>query len=195
MKQILFLSLFLLITFTSNAQDTKFPSGELRSAKIDSELSITNTPQPLSIAKPKSNKAWNTWGRTATVFGCGIVAGSARATREVLIIDYSKFEAKFPGANEQFWNPEISWQNKWKNGDYTQGPRFPLSHKSFVPLTDAYHGLPAVERMFLMGGCITAVIGEKRKWWMYAIDIAALNIGFWTAANVGYDNFYKMNNQ
>lgn len=41
--------------------------------------------------------------------------------------------------NQQWWNPSISWKNKWKNGDNTQGERFWGSSRWFVRFTDAWH--------------------------------------------------------
>lgn len=39
----------------------------------------------------------------------------------------------------KFWWPEMSWKNKYKNGDPKAGPRFLLSTTVFVFLTDAWH--------------------------------------------------------
>jgi len=38
-----------------------------------------------------------------------------------------------------FWLKDLSWQNKWKNGDKTQGEKFWLSSTFFVAQTDAWH--------------------------------------------------------
>ncbi|WP_125077717.1 hypothetical protein [Rufibacter latericius] len=50
--------------------------------------------------------------------------------------------ANQPGASwnkYQFWNPQISWSAKWKNGDPKQGEAFPLSSTVLVFLTDGWH--------------------------------------------------------
>jgi hypothetical protein len=39
----------------------------------------------------------------------------------------------------RFTNPEFSWQNKWKNGDRTQGELFFGSSTFLVWTTDAWH--------------------------------------------------------
>lgn len=41
--------------------------------------------------------------------------------------------------NDKWWNPEISWKNKWKNGDPEQGERFFGSSTFLVSITDAWH--------------------------------------------------------
>ena len=41
--------------------------------------------------------------------------------------------------SQQFWNPLISWSNKYKNGDKNLGEKFIGSTTVFVGLTDAWH--------------------------------------------------------
>ena len=53
------------------------------------------------------------------------------------IMDLSE-EGKIKG-NPLFWHKNKSWQNKWKNGDKSQGERFWLSSTFFVAQTDAWH--------------------------------------------------------
>lgn len=39
----------------------------------------------------------------------------------------------------KWWNPEISWKNKWKNGDPSQGEAFLGSSTVFVSFCDGWH--------------------------------------------------------
>lgn len=58
------------------------------------------------------------------------------------IIDTLQFHFEtsiFKNFNQKWWNPSISWKNKWKNGDPKQGERFLGSSTIFVSLTDAWH--------------------------------------------------------
>lgn len=48
--------------------------------------------------------------------------------------------------NDQFWNPAISWKNKYKNGDCAAGPKFQGSTNVFAFTTDAYHLLRTTKR-------------------------------------------------
>lgn len=42
--------------------------------------------------------------------------------------------------NPLYWNPSVSWQNKWKDPtDESKGPKFFLSTTALVFLTDAWH--------------------------------------------------------
>jgi len=45
----------------------------------------------------------------------------------------------FKNLNPSFWNPLVSWKNKWKNGNKSEGERFLGSSTIFVNLTDAWH--------------------------------------------------------
>jgi hypothetical protein len=41
--------------------------------------------------------------------------------------------------NQLYWNPEVSWKNKYKNGNPTEGPKFIFSTNFLVSLTDGWH--------------------------------------------------------
>lgn len=41
--------------------------------------------------------------------------------------------------NQLFWNPNISWRNKYKDGNPTEGEKFFLSKTLLVGFTDAWH--------------------------------------------------------
>lgn len=70
------------------------------------------------------------------------IAGVHKAISDALMstlkADFSKsFFADL--GDEQFWNPAISHQNKWKNGDKRQGEKFWGSSTFFVFRTDGWH--------------------------------------------------------
>jgi len=67
------------------------------------------------------------------------ISGAADGFGDVLQFHYREFEQVFPNANEQWFNPELSWRNKYKNGDPSQGRRYPGSISVFVAGTDAWH--------------------------------------------------------
>jgi hypothetical protein len=58
--------------------------------------------------------------------------------------DSSKF-SKFKPQN--FWNPQISWKNKWKNGDPNYGERFRFSSTFLVGFTDAWHLFKSIRNL------------------------------------------------
>ena len=58
--------------------------------------------------------------------------------------------------NPQYWNPVISWKNKYKNYDKTRGERFLGSSTIFVSLLDGWH-LFGLIRDFSVIICFTIV--------------------------------------
>jgi len=56
-------------------------------------------------------------------------------------LQYHFYESVFNSEkfNPLFWNPEISWKNKYKNGNVLDGPKFFGSTTIFVFITDAWH--------------------------------------------------------
>ncbi len=74
----------------------------------------------------------------ATMFVSGMLDG----TIETINWHYEDgFKRALPNVNDRFWNPAISWANKYKNGNQNQGPAFIGSTTVFVGATDAYHAL------------------------------------------------------
>jgi hypothetical protein len=117
------------------------------------------------------------WPLLATSF----LAGGFEGMAEVLQHHYYDFNAVFPNANQQFWNASISWKNKYKNGDYTQGPKFPGSTTIFVWTTDGYH-LMRMNRNVMMFTTFVFHPREKKKFKHYLLDGlmhgAAYSLGF-----------------
>src|ERR1700739_2916170 len=69
-----------------------------------------------------------------------LVSGLLDGTIESISFHYDNgFKTRFPKINDQFWNPAISWANKYKNGNCELGPKFIGSTNIFVCTTDAYH--------------------------------------------------------
>lgn len=135
---------------------------------------------------PRKQK-WN-YNRTLVACGIGFVGGVAYGYHEVLNYHYSKFKAVHPKADDQFWNPDISWLNKYKDYRlYGNKERFFLSTSLLVWTTDASHPVAALSNLSLIGGTCVITIGEKRKWWEYAIDIVAMS----TARAIGFQLIYN----
>lgn len=70
-----------------------------------------------------------------------MIGGAADGTNEVISHHYYKFEAVFPRANDQYWNPNLSWTNKYQNP-------FPGKTTLLVWTTDGYHMTRAVDNLF-----------------------------------------------
>ena len=71
-----------------------------------------------------------------------VLAGISKA-----ICDLSE-EGKIKFYKKTFWIKDLSWQNKWKNGDKKQGEKFFGSSRWFVAQTDAWHLFGVLFRVF-----------------------------------------------
>lgn len=114
------------------------------------------------------------------------VAGLGDGTAEALRNHYSKT----PFKNHQYWDPGVSWTNKYKNGDPTQGPRFPLSTTAFVWTTDGYH----MSRMVRNSSFMVSIVfhpHEKKKWTGYLLDVATHYLMFQAGFNLMYEVVLK----
>jgi hypothetical protein len=67
-----------------------------------------------------------------------LVAGMLNAIMDLCGFFDQTIFTKIPGMRP-FMEEKISWKNKYKNGDVNQGPRFFLSTKVLVFLTDMWH--------------------------------------------------------
>ena len=81
------------------------------------------------------------------------VSGTCKAIMDNLQFHYHKsiFKNNSNKYNQQFWDPTLSWVNKYKEGSMTE-PKFFGSTSYFVCLTDAWH-------LFQMFMFITLFVG------------------------------------
>lgn len=104
-------------------------------------------------------------------------SGATWGLHEKTTHHWDKFHARFPNANPQFWNPAISWTNKYIDGKPELG-------RTNVPVqfTDAKHLLATSNQILAFGAGCTVFIGRKVSWKEYALRIVASGIGY-TAGN------------
>ena len=66
------------------------------------------------------------------------------------LLSFRFHNSVFNGLNNKFWNPSISWGNKWKNRDIKQGERFWGSSRWFVKFTDGWHLIKSFMILFIL---------------------------------------------
>ena len=144
------------------------------------------------LAKPVKPGLWDIDFRSYKVtvpllLGSGLMDG----LNEVLHTHYPRFQARFPGANPGWWNPAVSWENKWKidaDGSVMTGfDRFPGSSTVFVFVTDGYHATRAADHLFLYAG-IALNIGERKRWTHYLVDVGLHSL----ARSIGFNAVYHI---
>jgi len=120
----------------------------------------------------------------ALTFGYGFDDG----LESVLLHHYSGFEKVFPEANPYWWNPTLSWKNKYR--DYDNGDKraaFPGSKTWAVWATDGYHAVRAAKKVKLIFA-ITINIGERRPAAYYFYDA----IFYSTCATAGFHTSWSI---
>lgn len=130
--------------------------------------------------------------RTIAPFSLAFISGASWGLHEALQYRKDVFFKRFPNANRQYFDPSISWENKYMR------PRVP------VQLTDAKHLTYAINNIALSGAissatvyCTVPIVRPKagRKWWhvpgRMLIQSAALSLGY-TAGNwLVFDQLFK----
>ena len=138
----------------------------------------------LATGKIKKDKSdcWTLNSNRLLTGGLLVLSGAAKGLNETLEFNWHGFAAVFPKANPQWFYPQQSFKNKYKDGDREKGAKFPLSTSALVFLTDQYH-----LDNFIQRGAITAAlvikIGEgKKPFKHYLFDAlyytAAYQLGF-----------------
>lgn len=116
-------------------------------------------PAKIKIDKPDH---WRINGNKILTGGLMVISGAAKGLNETLEFNWRGFDAVFPKANPQWYYPQFSFKNKYKDGDPAKGEKFPLSSSVLVMLTDQYH-----LDNFIHRGALTAAlvikIGEGKK--------------------------------
>lgn len=84
---------------------------------------------------------YDTQDRNQFISICGLqlISGAARGYEQVVTYHYSYFKEKYPNANDEFFNPQISWLNKYKNHNPQDGEAYFLSTSALVFTTDFKH--------------------------------------------------------
>lgn len=141
---------------------------------------------PLTLSAQKYN-----WKRPLLAGSISFVSGAAWGLHEVTAHHYeSRFQPRFPKANPRYWNPDISWLNKYEGGIYENGRAKIGPFNKPVVLTDAKHLLASINQVGMLGAGAVITFGEKRPIWHYAVD-AAISFGFYSLGNhITYKGIY-----
>lgn len=118
-----------------------------------------------------------------SIFMAGMLEGLA----ETLKFHYYRFVKVCPGAADSYWNPDISWTNKYKDGDYTKGPKFFGSTTFLVWTTDGYHLSRFLRNIFLILAIVLHTQVEGSLIINYIVHLLSFQIGF----TVVYDLIFK----
>lgn len=127
------------------------------------------------------------------------IAGAANGTGDVLQFWYSSSRFPQSGPARQFWDPDLSWRNKWRTGPDGELIR-PLQEKFwgssrwFVGLTDGWHPTKSIQLAAQYTAVVTykpeplyhiswhtgQQVATRAKWWWKPADYLILRAAFAT---------------
>lgn len=119
--------------------------------------------------------------------GMIFIAGGFDGLNQALQFRYNNFKRDFPKAKDLFWNPAISWRNKYKNGEPEQGRKFPGSTTWLVWTTDAYHLTRFFEHGLITSAIIIKFGNTRKKWYWYLVD----GVFYWGINRLGFNLVYN----
>jgi hypothetical protein len=108
---------------------------------------------------------------------------------EMLKFHPSSFFKKYPNANPQYWIPTLSWTNKWKNSDYTQGEKFWQSSRALVWTTDSYHMFRMIRNISMLVIILIPLILPFL--YSYILGFAFLYLVYTSGFSLVFDKIFK----
>jgi len=118
-----------------------------------------------------------------------VFAGLSEGIMDTLQFHYSNSNF-YHLKNKTFWDPEISWRNKYKNGDPTEGPKFLFSTNLFVGLTDGWHLFKLLRTFFIFAG-IFFIFMNCESTFNCLVDVIISRVLFGVSFSLSYDYLFK----
>lgn len=111
----------------------------------------------------------------------------------VLVFASGAFEGvmdhlQFHGDNgNKFWDPAVSWRNKYKGGNPANGKTF--AGKYMVWTTDGWHMMKFGRNITMFAGfTLKVTTGTKKRWYWYAVE----GVGYWAINRAGFNLTYYL---
>jgi hypothetical protein len=81
-----------------------------------------------------------------------------------------------------FWNPKLSWENKYRNGKLT------FKGKYLVFLTDGWHLLKLINHLCMFSAIGVAVLIPNTYHWY---EYVSIGLGCWLIRGIGFTIVYN----
>ncbi|HUR65922.1 MAG TPA: hypothetical protein VMZ03_06195 [Chitinophagaceae bacterium] len=169
MRQNLLIALVLFASIT-NAQ-----TDDDKAAPLNTRFSLASAPMPVKDENKRDiqlgSSKWKITSNHLWTGGLVFLAGASKGFNETLHFHWKEFRRQFPKANRAWFDPSISWKNKYKNGDPEAGPKYFLSTSALIMFTDQYHFNNFINKM-AWGSALVIKIGEgKKPFKKYLLDL------------------------
>ena len=125
---------------------------------------------------------------------CWILAAVCNSIMDTLAHHYPT--SIFSDMNPKFWDPKISWKNKYKEGVKAMGPAFFLSTGILVAFTDAWHFFKSLQ-IVLLGVTIVMfphtyeICLFEREWLNQLVWLSALGVTWNVTFSFMYNRVLK----
>jgi len=139
------------------------------------------------------NENWKIDNNKLITGGLVFTAGAAKGFNETLLFHWSAFHHTFPKANPKWFDPGVSWKNKYKNGDCNAGPRYPLSTSMLVMFTDQYHLNNFIGKLAWTSTLIIKIGEGKKPLIYYLFDLIYYTLCHQAGFLLTYAPFTKYN--
>ena len=124
--------------------------------------------------------------------GLMFISGAADGMTQVIAFHPDRFFEMHPGADRQFWDNQISWRNKYRNGDPAQGRAYLGSTTWLAWTTDAYHLFRTTSRVTAVAGLtIPLYSGSGKKLKHYAAEIGLSGLAWSAGFHTSYSLLYR----
>ena len=139
---------------------------------------------PLFLLFHSSASAQRNWKNYLLTGSSMLVSGMLDGSIESISYHYDNgFKRRLPKANNQFWDPSLSWKNKYKNGNCELGPKFVGSTNVLAWTTDGYHMLRTAKRTvdgltlaYYVNKECSETITKKKRWKNMATDFLVTTV-------------------
>ena len=137
------------------------------------------------------------WLPLMFVFVATIIAMICRALVHTLLHHYGSFSSKFNVRNHRWWNPEISWLNKYELNDdnsikLDENDK-PIKKKGvIIQLSDAFHFFNTIELgafTFTIATPVWMLLGLA--WWWLIIIYGIIGLIIILTFNLFYDKIWR----
>lgn len=159
--------------------------------------SIARANMPVIPAPRPRVNPWKSYDWTARLLPASMhfMAGASNGLRQTLLFHYDAFERRHPGARRQWWDPEVSHENKYRRGPDGSlleplKERFLFSKNVFAWYTDGYHATGTAHYAFTSVG-IVIDLAQRQHWLHYIFDAALYTISRNAGFHTTYTLFYR----
>lgn len=133
---------------------------------------------------------WKLEKRDIFAASTAFFASSFEGTAETLKWHYDEFENALPETDPEYWNPELSWKNKYADGTPESGPKYFGSTTFLAWTTDGYH-LMRTSRNLMFGATLFLTPRKDFDWRNMVVRIVAYSLAYQAGFHLAYTLVFR----